>query len=200
MAQMTRPEFLAAMTRLRAMYSNAVRDESHWAAQVATYWEALRGYDGEELRAAFAVAWRRHPEWFPSCGQLDALVGGECSTRAADAWPEVLRLASRSSGEHSDPVAREAIRLMGGGPRLGRMQSAELEGWGRREFMRCYDEANKIRQRSTAKALGAGPSDAQDARALVSEVSTRLEAARSAQSHRGPGAACPSAVAACPGT
>ena len=58
-----------------------------------------------------------------------------------DAWAEVLRLATNSSGEHSDPVARETIRMMGGGQALGRMQAKELQVHGRRTFMELYPKA-----------------------------------------------------------
>ena len=139
------------MSRLRACYQNAVTDESLWLASLATYWELLRSYDPDSLRAAFAVAWRRCPEWFPSAGQLAALVEGEPNERAEEAWPEVLRLARRSSGEHSDPVAAEAIRRMGGGLALGRMRSDELAVWGKKEFRSLYLECIRQQQRERAQ-------------------------------------------------
>lgn len=158
------------MSRLRACYQNTVGDQTLWLASITTYWDVLSGYAPEDIRAAFAVAWRRHPEWMPSAGQLAKLMEGGATTTPEDAWPEVLRLASRSSGEHSDPIAREVIRMMGGGTRLGRMRSDELHVWGKKEFIELYGQ---VAQRvDTAKARDSiGPHALpQDVRGLVAGV------------------------------
>lgn len=163
MDRMKRTEFAALMTRLRTCYQNHIADESLWLASITTYWDVCRGYPPEDIRAAFSIAWRRYPDWMPSCGQLLGLIERAPSTRAAEAWPEVLRLATRSSSEHSDPIAAEAIQLMGGGGRLGRMRSDELHVWGRKEFMERYaDVARRVETDAVRRRLKAreGPSSA----------------------------------------
>lgn len=126
------------MTRLRSCYQNPVADMALWKASIVTYWELIgQHYSADRLRQAFGEAWRRYPAWMPSAGQLVSLLE-DPALQAAEAWPEVVRLASRSSIEHSDPVAREALIAMGGGSRLGRVTTAELQGPIRREFTERY--------------------------------------------------------------
>lgn len=151
MQQMTRMEFASLMSRLRAHYQQPLADESLWLASVATYFDALRGMDPDDIRDAFAVAWRRYPEWFPSAGQLLAAID-DTDGKADAAWPEVVRLARRSSGDHADPVARVAIARMGGGQALGQMRSDELHVWGRKQFREFYRDVVRERQRQRAQA------------------------------------------------
>lgn len=139
--QMT--EFVALMTKLRACYQNAIADQDMWTASTVQYWEVMQHSDPDRIRDAFTSAWRKHPDWMPSLGQLMDLVesgGAGAKQRAHDAWPEVMKLAGRSSSEHSDPIARRVLRLMGGGKRLGNMNREELEKWGRKEFVELYEE------------------------------------------------------------
>jgi len=143
MSKMQRTEFAALMAKLRACYQNPVSDKSQWLASLSTYWELLHGYGDTDIRAAFALAWRKHVDWMPSAGQLARLIEDRCEASADDAWPEVLRLATRSSSDHSDPIAREAIKAMGGGARLGAMRLDELQGWGRKEFREAYARLRK---------------------------------------------------------
>ena len=156
MQQMTRTELASLMSRLRAHYQHPVTDDSLWLASVATYWEALRGLDPDDIRAAFAVAWRRFPDWFPSAGQLLAAID-DTDGKADEAWPELLRLARRSSGDHTDPVARAAIARMGGGCALGQMRSDELHVWGRKQFRELYRDIVRERQRERARAALSAP-------------------------------------------
>lgn len=142
--QMSRAEFTALMSKLRANYQNAIADKSQWLASITVYWENLSSLPAEDLRQAFASAWRRFPDWMPSAGQLMSLALGKSpAARAAAAWPEVLELAKHSSPEHSDPVARRAIMLMGGGSVLGEMTQDELRVWGKKEFLQRYAEILK---------------------------------------------------------
>ena len=141
-SRMNRMEFAKLMAKLRAFYQNAVTDEVMWAASVTAYWSALGGFPADDLRRVFHTAWQRFPDWMPSAGQLLSLVQGskDWRVKAAESWPEVLRLAQRSSGDHSDPVAREAIKRMGGGKRLGQMSWDDLNVWGKKEFEQTYAE------------------------------------------------------------
>lgn len=134
-------EFLGLMTKLRAHYQNGISDEKLWMASVASYYEALSGEDPERIRRAFREAWRYHPSWMPSCGQMLELIEGHGG--AHKAWPEVLALASRSSGEHSDPIAAEAIRRMGGVRALGSMDNDRLKVWAKREFIGLYEQVKR---------------------------------------------------------
>lgn len=151
MPPMNRTEFTALMTRLRSCYQNAITDQSLWLASVTTYWDLLSGYRPADVRAAFQLAWRRFPDWFPSAGQLASLIEGRNGDRAEEAWPEVLRLASKSSGDHSDPIAAEAIRRMGGGAALGRMRSDELAVWGKKEFLGLYQDVARVRDETRVR-------------------------------------------------
>jgi len=156
MQKMSRTEFTAAMSRLRACYQNGIKDKALWLASLSTYWDLLSAYEADDIRAAFAVAWRRYPDWMPSAGQLASLVEKSSSTAAAEAWLEVLRLASRSSGDHSDPIARKAISMMGGGSYLGRQSTRDLETWARKRFDELYVQLAKETDTETTKAaLGA---------------------------------------------
>lgn len=62
------------MTRLRACYPNLGSDESKWVAIVAVYAEALQRHGPGPVRAAFAMADKRYPDWFPTRHQLLNLV------------------------------------------------------------------------------------------------------------------------------
>lgn len=172
MERIARTEFAALMTRLRACYQNVVQDDSLWLASIATYWELCSRYPPDDIRVAFSLAWRRFPDWMPSCGQLVGLIEGATSTRAVDAWPEVLRLASRSSSAHSDPIAAEAIKMMGGGGRLGGMRSDELLVWGKKEFLECYELATKRAEDSRARHCLEASSEPEKARRLGTGVET----------------------------
>lgn len=173
------------MSKLRAKYQNAVADEEMWLASISTYWEECRGLDADKLRAAFKVAWREHKQWMPSCGQLVELVagGGQSADDAAKlAWPEVMQLAKRSSGEHSDPIAAEAIRLMGGGRRLGQATEQEMEIWGKKEFIQLYDVVSSktaqdfpdVRQIEAETHAEISDGAAVDVRKTIDDLAARL--------------------------
>jgi len=138
----TRPEFVELMTRLRTCYPQPMSDPEAWMALVATYYSVVSRYDAPSVRRAMASAWARHREWFPTLGQLVAIVEGDSppSLRAAEAWPEVLRLAAGAGGAHSDPTAAEAMALMGGADGLGQWDARELERYGRARFVATYVE------------------------------------------------------------
>lgn len=139
------------MSRLRARYQNSVTDPEMWLLSITEYWTECRRFDPNAIRRAFAVAHRKHPQWMPSLGQFLELIEGSPEDGAKLAWDEVKRLASRSSSEHSDPIARRAIQLMGGGKRLGQMKTEELDVWGRKQFEEMYDLASreKIEERAS---------------------------------------------------
>lgn len=173
MQKIKRTEFAAEMSKLRAKYQNAVTDEGLWLASIATYWEVCCDYEANHIRTAFATAWRRYPDWMPSCGQLVELIEAGHPT-AAEAWPELLKIAARSSGDHSDPIAREVIRLMGGGKRLGSMAVGELAIWGRKQFEVLYEEVqNGVQSQETRLRV----EDAHDdVKKLAGNVARELEA------------------------
>lgn len=147
------------MTRLRACYQNQIADQGQWLASIATYWEACRHYDANAVRRGFVSAWRVHPKWFPSLGQLIELVESpdavEGSTRllALDAWQQVVSYASGSLRSLDDDVAAEAVRLMGGRGRLARWDAQEFAVWARKEFVDLY--ATLVSRRAAQSALGA---------------------------------------------
>lgn len=143
--QMTRREFTELLSRLRARYQNAIADADMWLLSIEEYWGDLRSFDSDALRHALRTAHRVHPQWMPSCGQLIGLL--QQTQSLGEVWPEVVRLASRSDGEHSDPIAREAIRQMGGGKRLGAMTDDELHVWGRKQFEELYQQIEEKRNR-----------------------------------------------------
>lgn len=175
---MDKQEFVDLMIALRATYPQAVANSEWWGQQIAAYWSQLKTYSAADLRRAFGVALRRYPDWFPSCGQLLQLLDGDPATRAEQAWPELCRLATSSSGEHSDPVAREAIALLGGGAALGRISSADLHGWWRKRFVDSYCRLAK----DIAKI---GPRGQQDACALPTHGQTRGDDENAGESHGG---------------
>ena len=189
--RMTRPEFVEAMTTLRMAYVNAIA-ESQWQGMVRAYWQLLQGYSAAQLHAAFAGALTRYPDWFPSCGQLLRLLDGDPVRRAEEAWPEVLRLASRSSGKHSDPIAAEAIRLMGGGVCLGRMQADELQGYGRKRFLDAYRAASEGQQEAQTRIAGTAPRCPLSERTGETKGRPRGDNENTAKDHRGSRAETPS--------
>lgn len=132
-------EFVGLMARLRSCYQNSITDKEMWVMSMRTYYDALSRLDPDRVRAAFAAAPYRHPQWMPSLGQLLELVHGSIADRADAAWYETRRLAQQASGDHSDPIARDVIAAMGGGKRLGQM--TDLDTTGRREFIAAYKRA-----------------------------------------------------------
>jgi hypothetical protein len=161
------------MFRLRACYQNAVTDPDLWDASVARYWEDIQKFDAVAVRRAFASAPDQHQNWMPSLGQLKELInsqGTNFKVNALDAWPDVLKLAARSSDEHSDPIARQALKSMGGGRRLGQMPQADLEVWGKKEFLDAYAELATATPAAQNQQLGQ-----REAKAALKEIDQRLD-------------------------
>lgn len=82
-------EFVALMSRLRACYQNAVADPAMWKASVNQYWETVQHLDAVAIRKAFAAAWKAHPDWMPSLGQLVQLIEANVDRRQLAATSEV---------------------------------------------------------------------------------------------------------------
>jgi len=136
--------FKSQIAMLFAMYPSATLS----SATIVAWWSVLGELGQSAVKRGVTVAAAASPMFIPSAMAVrDASGGGvpRHESKAITAWPEVLRLAKCSSSAHSDPIARETIRLMGGGERLGRMKQDELEVWGRKEFERIYiDVATRI--------------------------------------------------------
>lgn len=167
--RLTETEFTEMMSRLRARYQNPVTDPEMWLLSISEYWKGCRDLDPERVRAAFRTAHENHPDWMPSLGALLELIKGSSKDRAAAAWGETKRLAACSRGDHTDPVARRAIQLMGGGKRLGQMSSADMDVWGRKQFEEMYDRA--MRERATGQlTLPPAHLSSKGAGALIADV------------------------------
>ena len=172
--KMSSGEFAAEMAKLRANYQNAIADKKLWLASVDQYWQHLKQYPRSALLSMFARAWKDFPQWMPSAGQMVGLLEQSKTSAAVAAWPEVMKLARSSSESHSDPVARETIRLMGGGKRLGQMSEHELAVWGRKEFERIYSEVVEQTAREEHLQLGdGGPEVKQLVRSTVAAMERR---------------------------
>ena len=171
--RIARGEFAKRMAVLRASYSAPVRNADDWTLSVRVYWDACQGYDADAVRMAFVLAPRRHPAWFPSLGQLQALIEhGERppALRAEEAWLGALRIAQGSRKPHEDPVAREAIRMLGGRRVLGLMTCDEIQ-WIRKRFVTLY--ADLAEQGFAHQQLAAAPRTRElepRARALVKGI------------------------------
>ena len=156
MNRMIRSEFAQEMTRLRAKYSQQVHSQDDWTAMLVSYADLTEQFPREQLLPMFRAIHESYPKFFPGCGEMAQFIR---MTRPGptEAWPEVLQLASRSGGEHSDPLAQETVRLMGGFKRLGQMNAEELAVWGRKRFEQIYAElAEKRRFVEDRLSLGDG--------------------------------------------
>lgn len=65
---------MVLMSKLRAHYQNPVTDAELWKASVNVYFDELSRYSAGDVRIGFAAAWREHPQWMPSCGDLEKLI------------------------------------------------------------------------------------------------------------------------------
>ena len=148
--------FKSEIVRLFALYPAATLS----TATMIAWWSVLHSTEPNAVRRGIRRAAARSSCFIPSAMAVLAATSdeGKAESGAIVAWPELLRLAKRSSGTHSDPIAREAIRLMGGGKRLGQMGESELEVWGKKEFERLYlDVAERFGRRSLQLDPPAGP-------------------------------------------
>jgi len=136
-----KPKFLEAILGLASLFSRELDD-----AAIMLYWDAVRRMSLEDFRVAVRVA-AKVEDHFPPPAVLLALTSVKASLMAANAWPEVMAKARNSSGNHSDPIAAEAIRLMGGGKRLGQMAEEDLEVWGRKRFEELYQDLVEAKER-----------------------------------------------------
>lgn len=110
---------------------------------VQEYWDALNDLEIEAVERASKLAIRQC-RFIPSPSELRELISAPNKLEADEAWLEVERLARRSSSDHSDKVAAEVMRLMGGGQTFGSKSAKEME-WARKEFLGRYAEAKKRR-------------------------------------------------------
>lgn len=146
------------------------------------YWMALEDLSKQDFFEAAKKA-AKTLKWFPKPSELRELV---LDTKPADAaklaWPEVMQLAKRSSGEHSDPIAAEAIRLMGGGRRLGQATEQDLEIWGKKEFCQLYETVSTktaqdfpdVRQIEAESHAEISDGAAVDVRKTIDDLAARL--------------------------
>lgn len=144
------PEFAKALDAMASMFTRELDDPA-----ILLYWGAVQSITIDQFKAAIVIAAAscRH---FPPPVELLEFVAPAPSPmlQAAEAWPEVVRLAGRSNGDHSDPIAAKVIQLMGGGRVLGGTGTKELEVWGRKRFMELYSE---VALREDQKELNAAP-------------------------------------------
>jgi hypothetical protein len=140
MTDADKPKFLEALVALASLYSREL-DE----AAIMLYWDAVRHLSMAAFQSAVRHA-AATAEHFPPPAVLAPVVT-DTKHRAALAWDETLRLAARSSSDHSDPTAAEAMRAMGGGKALGQRPADDLARWGRKEFIETYCDIASQQQR-----------------------------------------------------
>lgn len=124
------------------------------AMTIEAFRGALADLDMDEVIAA-GEQWVRTGRKFPVPVELRELTGGSREAEAQEAWEEVLRLASNSrAAKHSDPVAEECVRQLGGWIALGQRDPEQLRVWTRKEFLALY--ATGAPRREVEHQLAAG--------------------------------------------
>ena len=146
--KLSRDEFASLMAKLRAHYQNPVTDEALWLASVSTYWNEIKDFDAEKVRTAFAIAWKKHPDWMPSCGQLVDLIQNDTrdsKLRALQAWAAIFCPDNEDAYRIDDTVSdvdrdigEHAVLIMGGTRYLERQKTEWLNNWGKREFVEIF--------------------------------------------------------------
>ncbi|NIV51076.1 MAG: hypothetical protein GWN29_04805 [Gammaproteobacteria bacterium] len=58
------------METLRACYPHRLAREERWGDTVRVYWTHLSRFDADVAQRAFSRAWKAHPHWFPTLGQM----------------------------------------------------------------------------------------------------------------------------------
>lgn len=125
---------LETLVSMASIYSKNV-DEF----MAETYWSAVRDLDLDAFLAACTRA-VRECEFFPTPAKLRSMIAQTTpALNASNAWPEVLKLASRSLDTHSDPIAAKVMRTMGGGRYWGGVTAEQLP-WVKKEFDRVYSD------------------------------------------------------------
>ena len=67
-------EFTVLMAKLKARYGTQRTDPKLWTATVLSYFEVLGNRNPKAVRMALDDAWRHHPKFFPTLGELSELV------------------------------------------------------------------------------------------------------------------------------
>lgn len=101
-------EFVIHMTRLRACYPQRVADAEHWKAMVARYWEELSKREPDTLTRTLAGAWKHHPQFFPSLGEVEAL----CDKVAKEIRDKRPKLAEATTPPGMTSALRDAVNAV----------------------------------------------------------------------------------------
>lgn len=126
------------------------------------YWIGMSAITIDDFRES--VQWAlSHCEFMPKPVELRSTCDVDHKSCAVLAWQETLQLARDSRGDHSDPIAREVIELMGGGRALGAMDEHELTVWGRKQFEQYYldvaerhERTDRLLSRAEFRLIGNG--------------------------------------------
>ena len=112
--------FLLLMSKLRACYPGKVTDPELWAANVTRYFDELGDRPPAILTKAFDRAWRIHPIFFPTLGQMVEecrIVSKETAIRAP-----ALPLPRRDDSPAATAARRRAVeyvdRVIDGRPKV----------------------------------------------------------------------------------
>jgi hypothetical protein len=145
-------------------------------AQVEGYWSGLKDLSIKAVGSALAASIRQC-ERFPKPVEIRRLAGIESTDAVAmKAWSEVVKAAQRGGGQLSDATAAESVRLMGGFKRLGQMNEEDLQVWGRKQFVECYEavaEKTSTNDRLLADGAKKGLGEHVDLSGIIGSLSGR---------------------------
>lgn len=105
------------------------------------YWKVLEQFTNEECEKAFKEL-IYSSKFFPKPADFIEVLNGKKSSRAIEAWLEVLtavkRIGNYRSVQFTDQAIHSVIQAMGGWPELCMMENEEVK-WKEKEFERLYD-------------------------------------------------------------
>lgn len=125
-----------------------VFDKSLSSNVIKAYFEALHGFDIEQVERSVVIA-KRMCQFFPRPANLIEFIIGDPQDRAAIAWARFTKaldyVGTYQSVNFNDPVLHAVVVGMGGWQemwRLSRLDDNEL-GYKRAEFMKLYTAISK---------------------------------------------------------
>lgn len=163
-----RQQFAEALVATGEVYGRKV---SSSLAEI--YFADLSGYSIDQVLGAL-TAHRKDAtrgQYFPKPAdlihQLERITGHDAEADAALAWETTLKLGSNyRRAEHADPLAEQAVRLIGGWERIG-MSTDRDRPFLRKEFIEKYvnqserevTQVNALALESSATRLGTDPAE-----------------------------------------
>jgi hypothetical protein len=120
----SKKEFALLMATLRVYYGKLKIEEEDWRLMLSAWYERLKNNSYIVLSRAFDRAWKQHKDFFPTLGQLQAIIDDLSKTTLV---PSERRLEEESNTSHEEAKKRigEILNLLNDKMDLNSVQSKQ---------------------------------------------------------------------------